>query len=77
VKRFAAEDERMSEPGERGEREEVERDLEKQRTEETRQRRGRAPPEQAVERALDLEPGVEQHAGEDAGQVPRDDDDVQ
>jgi hypothetical protein len=26
-----------------------------------------------MERALEIEPGVEQHAGEDAGEVPRDD----
>jgi hypothetical protein len=36
--------------------------------------RGSASPELPVERALEIEPGVELHAGEDAGQVPRDDD---
>ncbi len=49
--------------------------LEQERTEESRQPRGSMPPERLVERALEIEPGVEQHAGEDAGQVPRDDED--
>jgi hypothetical protein len=40
----------------------------------SRESRGRAASGQAVERALEIEPGVELHAGEDAGQVPRDDD---
>ncbi len=53
----------------------VERELEEQATDERRQSRGSTPTEDTVERALDVEPGVEQHAGEDAGQVPRDDDD--
>lgn len=63
----------MAEPRKPGDREEVERELAKGETEESRQRRGSTPPEDLVERALDLEPGVEQHAGEDAGQVPHDD----
>lgn len=63
----------MAERGSREERAEVERELERRETEESRQRRGSTPPERLVERALEIEPGVEQHAGEDAGQVPRDD----
>jgi hypothetical protein len=37
---------------------------------EKRQRGGTAPAEGVPERALELEPGVEWHAGEDAGEVP-------
>ncbi|HEX9399471.1 MAG TPA: hypothetical protein VF912_05120 [Anaeromyxobacter sp.] len=66
----------MAERTGRDERGEVERELGKEETDEKRQRRGSTPAERVVERALDLEPGVEQHAGEDAGQVPRDDDDA-
>ncbi len=51
----------------------VEREIEEQATDEQRQRRGATPTEDVVERALEIDPGVEQHAGEDAGQVPRDD----
>lgn len=54
----------------------VERDLEAQATDEQRQRSGSTPTEDVVERALDVEPGVEQHAGEDAGQVPAMDEDL-
>jgi hypothetical protein len=64
----------MTDPKERASREDVERDLERDRTEESRQSRGSTPPEHVIERALEIEPGVEQHAGEDAGEVPRDDD---
>lgn len=68
----------MAEPKDPGERAEVERELERYQSEESRQWRGSTPPEHVLERALEIEPGVEQHAGEDAGQVPReDDDDVQ
>jgi hypothetical protein len=35
-----------------------------------RERSGSTPTEEVVERALDVEPGVEWHAGEDAGEVP-------
>lgn len=64
----------MADPGEDRERAEVERALAERETEASRQSRGSTPPERLVERALEVEPGVEQHAGEDAGQVPRDDD---
>jgi hypothetical protein len=63
----------MSEPTDPRERAEVQRELERRETDEERQRRGSTPPEPVIERALEIEPGVEQHAGEDAGQVPRDD----
>jgi hypothetical protein len=66
----------MTEPKRRGDREELERALEERSTEQARQSSGSTPPEPLVERALDIEPGVEQHAGEDAGQVPRDDDET-
>jgi hypothetical protein len=56
----------------RGERADVERELRERATEEERQRRGSTPDEGLLERALDVEPGVEQHMGEDAGEVPRD-----
>ncbi len=65
----------MAERKDRSERSEVERELQRRETDESRQSRGSTPPESLVERALDIEPGVEQHAGEDAGQVPRDDSD--
>jgi hypothetical protein len=64
----------MADPKDREARERVERELAEHRTEESRQRRGSMPPEHVVEQALEIEPGVEQHAGEDAGEVPRDDD---
>jgi hypothetical protein len=38
--------------------------------EEKRQRSGAAPTEDAKRRAIEAEPGVEWHAGEDAGEVP-------
>jgi hypothetical protein len=60
----------MAEPRDR---EALERALEERNTERTRRSSGSMPPEQLIERALDIEPGVEQHAGEDAGEVPRDD----
>lgn len=66
----------MDPRGERpGERAEVERELEEHATDEERQRRGSTPREDVLERALEIEPGVEQHAGEDPGGVPRGDDD--
>jgi hypothetical protein len=52
------------------ERERIERELEEHATEEERQRRGSTPSEDVMKRALDVEPGVEWHAGEDAGEVP-------
>jgi hypothetical protein len=64
----------MTEPKDRREREALERALEGWSTEQRRQSSGSTPPEQLIERALEIEPGVEQHAGEDAGQVPPDDD---
>jgi hypothetical protein len=48
-------------------RRDVERELEERATDEQRQRRGSAPREDVMERALEIEPGVEQHAGEDPG----------
>jgi hypothetical protein len=48
-------------------RRDVERELEEQMTEAQRQSRGSTPSEHVVERALEVEPGVEQHAGEDPG----------
>ena len=53
-----------------GEREEVLRELDERRSEEVRQRSGSTPPEDVLERAFDLEPGVERHAGEDPGSLP-------
>ena len=64
----------MAERTGRDERAEVERELAERETDEARQSRGTTPPERLVERALEVEPGVEVHAGEDAGQVPREDD---
>lgn len=64
----------MAEPTDPGERAALERELEKVNTEESRQSRGSMPPERLVDRVLEIEPGVEQHAGEDAGEVPRDED---
>jgi hypothetical protein len=65
----------MTDPKDREELERVRRELEAQRTDAARQRRGSTPPEHVIERALEIEPGVEQHAGEDAGEVPREDED--
>lgn len=62
----------MAEPTDPGERAARERELEKRNTEASRPSRGSTPPERLVDRVLEVEPGVEQHAGEDAGQVPRD-----
>jgi hypothetical protein len=69
----------------RGGREDVERELDGRATEERRQRSGSTPTEDVMERAMELdpdvfplehEPGVEWHAGEDAGEVPDPDPDV-
>lgn len=70
----------MGPTGQGGERERIERELERHATDEARQRRGSTPPEDVMRRALELEthdpgaepaePGVEWHAGEDAGEVP-------
>jgi hypothetical protein len=52
------------------ERERVERELRERATEKERQWRGSTPPEDVLERALEVEPaepGVERHAGEDPG----------
>jgi hypothetical protein len=48
----------------------VERELTEREAEERRRGAAATPPEHAPERALDAEPGVEWHAGEDAGEVP-------
>jgi hypothetical protein len=64
----------MTERTGRDERAEIERALAERETDEARQSRGTTPPERLIERALEVEPGVEVHAGEDAGQVPREDD---
>ncbi len=66
----------MTERKEPGEHADIERELAERETDEARQRRGSTPRERDVERALEIEPGVEQHAGEDAGQVPRDDEEA-
>jgi hypothetical protein len=59
------------EPGNQGdERTRIERELEQHATEEERQRRGSTPTEDVMQRALEVEPGVEWHTGEDAGEVP-------
>jgi hypothetical protein len=52
-----------------GEREEVARELDERTSEEVRQRSGSTPREDVLERALDIEPGVERHAGEDPGSL--------
>jgi hypothetical protein len=54
------------------EREKIERELEEHATEHERQRRGSTPSEDVMKRAMEVEPepGVEWHAGEDAGEVP-------
>ena len=49
------------------ERQDVVRELEERSTEERRQRSGSTPPERLMERALEIEPGAEQHVGEDSG----------
>jgi hypothetical protein len=54
----------------RGGRQDIEREIGEHATDEERQRRGSTPTEDVVERALEHEPGVEWHAGEDAGEVP-------
>jgi hypothetical protein len=54
----------------REERESVERALEERAREVKRQDGGSTPTEDVLERALEVEPGVEWHAGEDAGEVP-------
>ena len=64
----------MAEPTDRGERADEEHELEKGRAKDPGRKTSSAPPG-TPERHLEIEPGVELHAGEDAGQVPRDDDD--
>jgi len=51
-------------------RREIERQLAERGTEQRRQYSGSTPTEDVMERALESEPGVEWHAGEDAGEVP-------
>jgi hypothetical protein len=65
----------MAEPTDRDERADEQHELEKGRAEDPGRKTGSAPSERTPERHLEIEPGVEQHAGEDAGQVPRDDED--
>jgi hypothetical protein len=52
----------------------VERKREKRPHEERRREGGATPPEHDAGRAPEVEPGVEWHAGEDAGEVPSPDD---
>jgi hypothetical protein len=60
-----------------GDRRDVERELGERATDEKRQSGGSAPDEEPMRRAFETEPGVEWHAGEDAGEVPeRGDEDV-
>jgi hypothetical protein len=54
----------------RSSRQDIERELGEYATDEGRQRRGSTPTEDVIERAMESEPGVEWHAGEDAGEVP-------
>jgi hypothetical protein len=58
-----------------GGRKDIERDQEGLPTDEEREQRG-GTAEESVEGAMESEPGVEWHAGEDAGEVPDADDDV-
>ncbi len=51
-------------------RREIERELAERATEQRRQGSGSTPTEDVMERALETGPGVEWHAGEDAGEVP-------
>jgi hypothetical protein len=51
-------------------RQDVERELRERATDERRQSSGSTPDEATMERALETGPGVEWHAGEDAGEVP-------
>lgn len=60
----------MKKPSRRGEKAAVERALEERETERVRQSSGSTPTEDVLERALDIEPGVERHVGEDPGGVP-------
>ena len=53
-----------------GEREEVARELDERTKEDVRQRSGSTPTEDVLERAFEIEPGVERHAGEDPGSLP-------
>jgi hypothetical protein len=48
----------------------VERKSSERAAEKRRQGSGAMPPEDAAGRALEVEPGVEWHVGEDAGEVP-------
>jgi hypothetical protein len=56
--------------GHRERREPVGRAHEERTREEKRQRGGTTPTEDVVRRGIEGEPGVEWHAGEDAGEVP-------
>lgn len=49
---------------------EIERELDERATERKRQGSGSTPTEDVIERALETDPDVEWHAGEDAGEVP-------
>ncbi len=64
---------RMERDSDETERQRVERELQERATEKERRWRGSTPPEDVLERALDVEPaepGVERHAGEDPGAAP-------
>ena len=65
----------MAEPTDRDERTDEEHEPGKGGAEEPERRTAGTPLERTPERHLEIEPGVELHAGEDAGQVPRDDED--
>ncbi len=56
-------------------RRELERELAERTNEQKRQGSGSTPTEDLIERALETGPGVEWHAGEDAGEVPERGDD--
>jgi hypothetical protein len=60
----------MANESRQGDREAVERTLEERANERTRQSSGSTPTEDVLERALEIEPGVERHMGEDPGGVP-------
>jgi hypothetical protein len=51
-------------------RRDMERELGERATDEKRRSSGSTPDEEAMRRAMEIGPGVEWHAGEDAGEVP-------
>jgi hypothetical protein len=54
-------------------RRDVERELGQRATDEKRQSSGSTPDEESMRRAMETGPGIEWHAGEDAGEVPDED----